>query len=225
MMKSPEEVFPQRKAAEFDETGRPYHSFFYTSKPNFFKFLHEIVGHTLECNKFEDRMIRQQKTPDPALQIDLSGTQWMSKDQLELKLVENIREMEYNNFINAITRLANHPYSYRVKDFIDIYCRPLLNQTITLEIPKPQVDQDGRSFITVYGELCKLSSSADYNSIIINLNCYSRMSAKKSTRRCYASSPRHWKDLHQRTAHHILRTRSASRTGETLDKNATELSE
>lgn len=202
MMKSPEEVFPQRKSAEFDETGRPYHTFFYTSKPNFFKFLHDIVGHTLELNKFEDRMIRQQKSPDPALQIDLSGSTWTSKEQLELKLVENIRDIEYNNFVNAMTRLANHPYSYRVKDFIEMYSRPLLNQTITLEIPKPQIDQDGRSFITVYGELCKLSSSGDYRSIIINLYYSSRMSAKNVSRRCHTSSPRHRKDLHQRGTSH-----------------------
>lgn len=39
-MKSPEEVFPARKAAEFDETGRPFHSMFYTGKPNFFQLLH-----------------------------------------------------------------------------------------------------------------------------------------------------------------------------------------
>lgn len=152
MMKPPEEVFPQRKAAEFDESGRPYHNFFYTGKPNFFKFLHDIVAHTLECNRFEDRMIRQMKKPDPALQIDLSGTQWISKDALELKLVETIRDIEYNNFVNAITRLANHPYSYRVVDFIDQYHRKLMNQAVMLEIPKPQIAQDGRSFITVYGK-------------------------------------------------------------------------
>nr|CAH7720404.1 unnamed protein product [Callosobruchus chinensis] len=35
-MKPPEEVFPQRKAAEFDETGRPFHFLFYTGKPNFY---------------------------------------------------------------------------------------------------------------------------------------------------------------------------------------------
>lgn len=166
MMKPPEEVFPQRKAAEFDETGRPYHSFFYTSKPNFFKFLHDIVGHLLECNKFEDRMVRQQKTPDPALQIDLSGTQWLTKDQLENRLVETIREIEHGNFISAITRLANHPYSYRCRDFIDQYRRPLLNQTVTLEIPKPQVDQDGRSFITVYGEICTSNRRCRHRSIV-----------------------------------------------------------
>lgn len=152
MMKPPEEVFPQRKAAEFDETGRPHHSFFFTSKPNFFKFLHDIVAHSLECNKFEDRMIRQQKTADPALQLDLSGSQWISQDQLELRLVETIRDIEYNNFVSAMDRLVSHPYSYRFKEFILDYRRPLLNQTITMEIPKPQVDQDGRSFITVYGE-------------------------------------------------------------------------
>jgi len=38
-MKPPEQVFPQRKAAEFDETGRPHHSMFFTGKPNFFKLL------------------------------------------------------------------------------------------------------------------------------------------------------------------------------------------
>jgi small subunit ribosomal protein S9 len=186
-MKPPEEVFPQRKAAEFDETGRPHHSLFYTSKPNFFQFLHDIVAHTLECNKFEDRMIRQQKTADPALQIDLTGKQWISKDQLELRLVENIRDLEYSNFVNAITRLANHPYSYRSKDFIEKYSRPLLNQTITLDIPKPQVDEDGKSFITVYGELCNAliesrSRHRDYRPIIINLNKMSSECLRKRAR-------------------------------------------
>lgn len=42
MMKPPEQIFPQRKAAEFDETGRPYHSMFYTGRPNFFKMLYVI---------------------------------------------------------------------------------------------------------------------------------------------------------------------------------------
>ena len=173
-MKPPEEVFPQRKAAEFDETGRPHHSFFYTSKPNFFEFLHNIVANTLECNKFEDRMVRQLKTPDPVLQLDLSGSQWLSKEQVELRMVETIRDVEYDSFVNAMNRLANHPYSYRVKDFINDYRRPLMNQTITLEIPKPEVDTDGRSFITVYGELfcLNLLSLRHHDYHLININLY-----------------------------------------------------
>lgn len=42
-MRTPEEVFPARKAAEFDETGRPFHSMFYTGKPNFFQLLHVCI--------------------------------------------------------------------------------------------------------------------------------------------------------------------------------------
>lgn len=185
MMKPPEEVFPQRKAAEFDETGRPYHSLFYTSKPNFFKFLHDIVSNQIECNKFEDRMIRQQKTPDPALQINLTGTTWISKDHLEVKLVENIRDIEYNNFVSAMTRLANSPFSYRCKEFIDQYRRALIDQNITVDIPKPQIDQDGRSFITVYGECITYTSSSSFNHHKSQFS--SRMSAKTRTRRCHAS--------------------------------------
>lgn len=39
-MRRPEEIFPVRKAAEFDETGRPFHTMFYTGKPNFFQLLY-----------------------------------------------------------------------------------------------------------------------------------------------------------------------------------------
>lgn len=59
-MKPPEQVFPQRKAAEFDESGKPYHSMFYTGQPNFFKLLYDIVEHINELNQFEDRMLRRQ---------------------------------------------------------------------------------------------------------------------------------------------------------------------
>lgn len=40
MLKPPEEVFPQKKAAEFDETGRPFHFLFYTTRPNYYNILH-----------------------------------------------------------------------------------------------------------------------------------------------------------------------------------------
>lgn len=39
-MKPPSEVFPPKKDAEFDESGRPFHVFFYTGKPNFYLILH-----------------------------------------------------------------------------------------------------------------------------------------------------------------------------------------
>lgn len=65
MMKPPEEVYPPRKAAEFDETGRPHHSLFYTSKPNFYQMMFDIVEHMNNLIKFENAMIRKQLEPDP----------------------------------------------------------------------------------------------------------------------------------------------------------------
>ncbi|KAG5682128.1 hypothetical protein PVAND_011504 [Polypedilum vanderplanki] len=150
MMKPPEKVFPGRKAAEFDETGRPYSFLFYTGKPNFFQLLYDAVEHLNALNKFEDEMIRQQKTVDLAFKLELTGSEWISQNQLELKLVESIQPVEHRYFINTMNRLAEHPYSYRVKEFIEQYRKPLMNQQIIFDIPKPQLDQDGRFFITVY---------------------------------------------------------------------------
>lgn len=39
-MEAPEKIFPPRKEAQFDETGRPHHTLFYTCKPNFYQVLH-----------------------------------------------------------------------------------------------------------------------------------------------------------------------------------------
>lgn len=69
IMKPPEEIFPARKAAEFDATGRPFHSMFYTSKANFFKLLYDIADEINKMTEYEDQMIRQHKTPDPALKL------------------------------------------------------------------------------------------------------------------------------------------------------------
>jgi len=149
-MKSPEEVFPVRKAAEFDETGRPFHSMFYTGKPNFFKLLYDIVEQINKINDIEDRMIRKGNKPDPNQTIDLTGYKWISKDQLELLLVEQIADIEYTNFMNAMDRLASLPFSYKTKEFIDKYTKPLMEKSKQMEIPKPQIDEKGREFITTY---------------------------------------------------------------------------
>ena len=42
MMKHPSEIFPKKKDAEFDITGRPFHSLFYTSKANYYQVLHVL---------------------------------------------------------------------------------------------------------------------------------------------------------------------------------------
>lgn len=150
LMKPPEEVFPARKAAEFNEAGRPHHFLFYTGKPNFFKLLYETVEQIHQLQSFEDKVIRKKATPDPNGTLNLGNSNWLTKDQLEQVLVEGLTDLEYDNFTVAMERLVSLPYAYRCKDFIDKYRKTLLSQRFALEIPKPSYDDEGRAFITTY---------------------------------------------------------------------------
>lgn len=150
LMKPPEEVFPTRKAAEFDEAGRPHHFLFYTGKPNFFKLLYDATETLQSLYKFEDKVIRKKEIPDPNAKLELLASVWITKDELEQSLVEKLTDLEYDNFKLVMERIVSSPYSYRCKDFIEKYRKPLASQRFALEIPKPSYDQDGRAFITTY---------------------------------------------------------------------------
>ncbi|XP_060534967.1 small ribosomal subunit protein uS9m [Cylas formicarius] len=157
IMKPPEEIFPQRKAAEFDETGRPHHFLFYTGRPHLYQLLHDIVRKINELNKFEDAMVSKGLSPDPNLALQSVGFEWVSKVHLENALMESLSDRDYNTFVNAIQRLSSLPYAYKEKEFIMGYKKALLEQIKLDEIPKPQLDEDGREFISVYE--CRRKSS------------------------------------------------------------------
>lgn len=150
IMRPPEEIYPQRKAAEFDETGRPHHFLFYTGKPNFYKLLFDCVQYMNDLERFEDSMTKKNLQPDVNLEIDMSGFKWLDKEFLEKKQMETISDKEYSYFITTMERLVQLPYSYRIKDFILSYSQSLMSQTKTMDIPKLQYDDQGRAFITTY---------------------------------------------------------------------------
>lgn len=83
----------------------------------------------------------------------LSGMQWITKEDFETSLVETIGDIDYKNFIAAMERLCSLPYSYRAKDFISKYLKPLSAQANAYEIAKPKYDADGRMYVTTYGSL------------------------------------------------------------------------
>lgn len=150
LMKPPEEVFPARKAAEFDEAGRPHHFLFYTGKPHLHKLLYDAAENIQQLYAFEDRVLRKKATPDPNGKVQLDGTLWLNKEELENVLVEKLSDLEYDNFKVVMDRLVSLPYSYRYKEFIDKFRKPLATQKFALEIPKPSYDDDGRAYVTTY---------------------------------------------------------------------------
>lgn len=150
LMKPPEEIFPARKAAEFDEAGRPHHYLFYTGKPNFYKLLFDSVEIIQDIYRFEDKVIRKKASPNPSESIELGTSVWLAKDQLEKVLVEPLTDLEYDNFKNVMERIVALPYAHRHKDFIEKFRKPLASQKFALEIPKPSYDDEGRAFVTTY---------------------------------------------------------------------------
>ncbi|KAL5274096.1 MRPS9 family protein [Megaselia abdita] len=160
MMKAPEEIFPSRKAAEFDETGRPFHSMFYTGKPNFFQLLHNIVAEIRKAQYIEDKMIQRGRLPAETDRLDMTGFAWLSKTDLEKILVETISDLEYNNFLNTMNRLAAQPAAFKCREFALQYAKPLIDQSKISEIPKPQFDENGKQFITTY-ECLRKTARAD----------------------------------------------------------------
>ncbi|XP_055631270.1 28S ribosomal protein S9, mitochondrial isoform X2 [Toxorhynchites rutilus septentrionalis] len=160
MMKTPADIIPQRKAAEFDETGRPYHSLFFTGRPNYYKLLFDIHESIHSLNEVENRIVVKHVDPDLSQKLSAVGSEWISKNILEKKLLEDISDKEYENFVNAMSRLMQHPISYTKKYFIENYRKPLLTKTHISQIPKPHIDENGRSFITVY-ECLRKSARGD----------------------------------------------------------------
>jgi hypothetical protein len=57
-MASPDVIFPLARAAQFDDTGRPYNSLFYTITPNYYELMHRLAERTRKCDELFAR------TPD-----------------------------------------------------------------------------------------------------------------------------------------------------------------
>ncbi|XP_018353304.1 PREDICTED: 28S ribosomal protein S9, mitochondrial [Trachymyrmex septentrionalis] len=146
IMEHPEKIFPNRKAAEFDETGKPFHSMFYTSKPNYYETLYNIIDNIKSLNDIEDSLIKQGTLPMD--KIDLIGVSWLSKKNIEKLFLENINDIEYNYFIASLERLCDHPLSRRAVDFIFKYCRRRIQSKEIVVLPLEH-DSTGRPYVTV----------------------------------------------------------------------------
>merc|ERR1719508_224881 len=119
VMKPPEEIFPKQKEAEFDVEGRPYHPFFYCLKPNLFMAMYQLREHMASITIFGDRLSSQGKKPDPEQVLNaakLATTRWVTHEELNKQLLEEVSEGEFQEFVILLERLLELPFSYRVRD-------------------------------------------------------------------------------------------------------------
>ncbi|XP_026684514.1 28S ribosomal protein S9, mitochondrial isoform X2 [Diaphorina citri] len=150
-MKHPEEVFPPKKDAEFDNLGRPYHFLFYTGKPNLYELFHNANVLIRKLNKMEDEDLRnpkQTQASEASRELYLTNTEWMSQEALERITVEPITKPEYQQFVAVMTRLVNHKYAYLHEEFIFKYRQPKVIKTMNFDPEEPQAGEDGVKFVT-----------------------------------------------------------------------------
>jgi len=154
-MKPPEEIFPRQKDAEFNEDGRPFHPFFYTTLPNFGQTMYELVDHIENLTFFADRMSKQNKSADPTLVISdatLGTTRWMTKEELKMIFHEEIRDKQVNELIDAMERLLENQFAYKVKDFIFKFRKPIAIVQAAENPVEPQFDENGRASVEYTGQ-------------------------------------------------------------------------
>ncbi|GFQ82669.1 28S ribosomal protein S9, mitochondrial [Trichonephila clavata] len=157
MMKPPKELFPKEKAAQFDASGRPFNSFFYTKKSNYNAALYVLVEKFSELDAFEDKMITKGiLAPPKESALNLQGGNWLSPDEMKQLFLENLAEAEYNFFITTLKRLGDHPYSFRCKDEIMKYYKEFVDIGSLEKIPELMKDENGRTYMesTGYRKKC-----------------------------------------------------------------------
>lgn len=84
---------------------------------------------------------------------NLDASVWLSKEQLQIKIIEDITDKQYEDFVAMMNRLLQHPYSHHCKEFIMQYRQSLKIQQKDREIVEAKIGEDGRKYVTSYGNL------------------------------------------------------------------------
>lgn len=153
-MLPPEEVYPKFKEAQYGLDGRPYSSFFYTGKPNYYQTLYSLYQKYSELDRFQDEMYKKGITfAPPEAKMDIRDYDWLGLDEMNSLLLEKLKPIEHNNLIQGLNTLIEHPYSNRCKDFILQYTKRKLTISSQAEIPPLTYTENGIPYAKATGSL------------------------------------------------------------------------
>ncbi|KAK3768643.1 hypothetical protein RRG08_065937 [Elysia crispata] len=152
VMKDPYEIFPKKKAAQFGLDGRPYHWMYFTILPNYYSTLYEITWKLEALKDSEDQMRAENRLDEMEGQsFNTASSEWISLQALKTRMVENIKEKEYNHFVTLMERLVSHPLSGREQNFIMEWRVSLQAEELESAVPEVEVEEGGRMCATATG--------------------------------------------------------------------------
>ncbi|XP_075897717.1 small ribosomal subunit protein uS9m isoform X1 [Nelusetta ayraudi] len=150
-MKHPDQIFPRQRAVQWGEDRRPFHFLFYTGKQSYYSLMHETYGKLLSVEKHQDRMRSKGLFSNEVKNMSLSSSRWLTKEELEALLVENVSLQDYEHFLQLMERLLATPYSAIQEEFVLHYRRQLESQSKKQAVPPLERDQAGVAFSTAQG--------------------------------------------------------------------------
>lgn len=80
---------------------------------------------------------------------EFGGSAWITKDELEKRILEFISDELYNEFINLLERLVSHPRGGRELEFIKSFRKDLASQSRRKALPQVTLEPDGKQSVTV----------------------------------------------------------------------------
>ncbi|XP_053866335.1 28S ribosomal protein S9, mitochondrial [Malaclemys terrapin pileata] len=152
MMKHPTEIFPKQRAIQWGEDRRPFHFLFYTGKQSFYSLMHEIYGKLLDIQKYQDHLRAQGLLAENRKKINLIGSRWLIKEELEDMLVEKLSDHDYSTCIQLLERLVTLPCCGIEEEYVLKFRKELAIQLKKMVIEPLQYDEQGVAFSTGEGK-------------------------------------------------------------------------
>ncbi|XP_010643193.1 28S ribosomal protein S9, mitochondrial [Fukomys damarensis] len=151
IMKHPEHIFPKQRAIQWGKDGRPFHFLFYTGKQSYYSLMHDLYGKILQVENRQNQLRPKNQLPETIQVIDLIGSRWLIKEELEEMLVEKLSDQDYTQFIRLLEKLLAMPCSPSEKEFVQRFRRTVASQSKKHQIQPVQYDEQGMPFSTGEG--------------------------------------------------------------------------
>ncbi|KAM3836977.1 small ribosomal subunit protein uS9m isoform 2-T2 [Vipera latastei] len=151
-MKHPEEVFPKTSVIQWDEDGRPFNFLFYTGKQSYYSLMHEMYSKLLHIQNYQDQLFAQGLLSEDKASMNLIGSRWLIKEELEEMLVEKLSDQDYLRCIQLLERLVSLPYCDIEEDYLLKFRKQLPIQSKKQSFEPLKYDEQGVAFSTAEGK-------------------------------------------------------------------------
>uniref|UniRef100_A0A8B9QLX6 Small ribosomal subunit protein uS9m n=1 Tax=Anas platyrhynchos TaxID=8839 RepID=A0A8B9QLX6_ANAPL len=144
MMKHPTEIFPEQRKIQWGEDGRPFHFLFYTGKQSYYSLMH--VSMVPVVNN-----VSSQSRTRYSRDVNLVGSRWLTKTELEEMLLEKLSDDDYSRFIQLLQKLVMMPCGNIEENYIKKFSREISAQLQKVVIEPLKYDEQGVAFSTGEG--------------------------------------------------------------------------